>query len=77
MITKEQLEEVGIDHTVNGREYYDEGPELMFDIKSQKFYLHSEVDGELTFICIVKDIEELKMIHFDMFKRELERRVDE
>ena len=61
MVTKEQLSEIGF-HRVRGTEYYDGLWSYMFCIKAQEIFNHSEVDGELTFICRVSDIEHLEEV---------------
>ena len=59
MITREDLKSVGF-ISVNQWEYYDKVFDLMFNIKNQMLYQHSEVDGELDELTRPNNLEDLK-----------------
>jgi hypothetical protein len=41
--------------------------DLVFNSKSKELFYHSCIDGELTLVRTVKDIEDLKMAIYDGF----------
>lgn len=62
MVTKQQLNSLHFYNGKSSHEFYDNGPDFMFDIKTQKLYDHCEVAGVLDVICKVTDFEKLKEI---------------
>lgn len=62
MINKEQLNSINFYSDFKYHEFYDNGPDFMFDIKTQMLYDHCEVDGVLDVICKVTDFEKLKEV---------------
>jgi hypothetical protein len=71
MITKEELFKVGY-HTNDGTEFYDgNGPQSMYNIKEQTLYSHCEVDGVGEKLCMVKDINKLVELYYEIFKEEI------
>lgn len=71
MISKEELLGVGY-HTSDDVEFYDgNGPQSMYNIKEQALYEHCEVDGVGEKLCIIKEIDKLVELYYEIFKEEL------
>lgn len=71
MITKEELEDAGY-HTRDNVEFYDgNGPQSMYNIKEQALYMHCEVDGVGEKLCVIKEIDKLVELYYQIFKEEL------
>ena len=71
MITKDELISVGF-YSDNGYEFYDNnGPQSMYNVKSQSLYEHCEVDGVGEKLVVITNIDELVEIYYTYFRENI------
>lgn len=70
MITRQQLVDMLL-ITTNGWEWYDFDSDFLYNSKTKELFSHNEVDGELDFICKIKNQDQFKEVVYLNFGTEL------